>query len=72
MNLYGGAMKLDEWLYQQRIKRTHFAREIGVSPGYMSQLCTGTSLPSLVMAAKIMIATGGKVTPTDFIVQAAE
>ena len=59
-------MKLDEWLYQKRIKRSHFAREHGISIGYMSDLCQGKRTPSLALALKLMDATEGNVTPSDY------
>jgi len=59
-------MKLAEYLDVKGIKRAEFAERIGVSPGRVSQLCSG-GWPSGDVAEKIVAVTGGAVTADDFL-----
>jgi 3,4-dihydroxy 2-butanone 4-phosphate synthase/GTP cyclohydrolase II len=59
-------MKIAVWLKLNRIGRSEFAAMIGVSKGYVTQLCDGAH-PSMAMAERIAAATNGAVTPNDFI-----
>lgn len=60
-------MKLSEYLDLHEIKRGEFARRIGVTGGWITQLCDGTGWPSREVAEKIVVETGGKVTADDFL-----
>jgi len=63
--------KLIEWLKATNTRRNAFAREIGVSPSYVTQLCAGTIWPGRDVIARIRDATGGEVTANDFMPAAA-
>ncbi len=66
-------MKLDEWLTANNVKRSAFAARLGTSAGYVTDLCQSPSVqPSLKMAQRSMIATGGDVKPEDFFGEAVE
>jgi 3,4-dihydroxy 2-butanone 4-phosphate synthase/GTP cyclohydrolase II len=60
-------MRLAEYLEAKGIKRIDFAREIGVTPGWITSLCDGSGWPSRDVAEKIAAATAGDVTPDDFL-----
>jgi len=60
-------MKLSEWLNRHEVKRSEFARRIGVSPGAVTQICREDGAwPSRETAERIFVETGGSVTPNDF------
>lgn len=68
-------MQLADWLTQQKINRSEFARRIGVTPGAITGWCDGTFWISRAKAEKIFAETQGAVTPNDFLqtkVEAAE
>ncbi len=61
-------MKLREWLSRHAIRRSDFARRIGVSPGAVTQICREDGAwPSRETAKRIVAETGGAVTPNDFL-----
>jgi len=61
-------MKLSNWLSLHAVKRTDFARRIGVSPGAMTQMCREQGAwVSRGTAERIVEQTGGAVTPNDFL-----
>ena len=61
-------MKLADWLTRNGVKRSDFARRIGVSPGAITQICgnSGAWL-SRETAEHILAETRGAVTPNDFL-----
>ena len=59
-------MQLADWLKQSKSTRADLARAVGISPGRVTQICEG-DLPSLDLAERIARATGGAVTPNDFV-----
>src|ERR1044072_8873708 len=59
-------MQLPDWLKQSKTTRTDFARAVGISPGRVTQICE-SEMPSLDLAERIAKATGGAVTPNDFV-----
>jgi 3,4-dihydroxy 2-butanone 4-phosphate synthase/GTP cyclohydrolase II len=60
--------KLGEWLEATNTKRSAFAAAIGVSPAYVTLLCSDApAWPGREVAAKIREATGGAVTADDFL-----
>ncbi len=61
-------MKLADWLIRHRVTRSAFARRIGVSPGAITQICNqADAWVSRETAELIVRATGGSVTPNDFL-----
>jgi 3,4-dihydroxy 2-butanone 4-phosphate synthase / GTP cyclohydrolase II len=61
-------MKLSDWLTRHSVKRSDFARRIGVSPGAVTQICRGEGAwVSRETAEHILAETGGAVTPNDFL-----
>lgn len=65
-------MKLADYLETIGKKRGDFAREIGVTPGWVTQLCDGSGWPSQNVAERISSATGGMVTANDFLASNAQ
>jgi 3,4-dihydroxy 2-butanone 4-phosphate synthase/GTP cyclohydrolase II len=59
-------MKLSVWLKTNRVGRSEFATLIGVSKGYVTQLCDGAH-PSFAIVTRIYQATNGQVTANDFM-----
>jgi 3,4-dihydroxy 2-butanone 4-phosphate synthase/GTP cyclohydrolase II len=61
-------MKLDAWLSQNKIGRSAFARMVGMSPATVTALCNDQNAwISRESAERIAAATGGSVTPNDFL-----
>lgn len=61
-------MKLDSWLQQHGMARSAFARKVGLSPASVTALCNDQSAwISRESAERIAAATGGAVTPNDFL-----
>ena len=61
-------MRLADWLAHYRVKRTDFARRIGVSPGAVTQICREErAWISRETAERIVAETKGAVTPNDFL-----
>ncbi len=61
-------MKLESWLKRTGTKRSAFAEAVGLSPASITALCKdGASWISRETAERIARATGGAVTPNDFL-----
>ena len=61
-------MKLDAFLRQHKIARSAFAKQVGLSPASVTALCNDQSAwISRESAERIAAATGGAVTPNDFL-----
>lgn len=61
-------MKLDAWLRQNKIARSAFAKQVGLSPASVTALCNDPAAwISRESAERIAAATGGAVTPNDFL-----
>jgi 3,4-dihydroxy 2-butanone 4-phosphate synthase / GTP cyclohydrolase II len=61
-------MKLADWLTRNGVKRSDFARRIGVSPGAITQICREEGAwVSRETAEQILAQTQGAVTPNDFL-----
>ncbi|PPD15309.1 MAG: 3,4-dihydroxy-2-butanone-4-phosphate synthase [Methylobacterium sp.] len=61
-------MKLESWLKRTGTKRSAFAETVGLSPASITALCKdGTGWVSRETAERIARATGGAVTPNDFL-----
>lgn len=59
-------MKLTEYLDQQNITPSAFAKAIGVEASTVTRLASGETVPSPRVMRAIIAATGGLVTPNDF------
>jgi len=60
-------MKLSEWLTRNDVRRNEFAERIGVTPQTITGWCDGSFWITKDKAQKVFDATGGAVTPTDFM-----
>lgn len=60
-------MKLAEWLKSKGVTQTEFAERIGVTSGYISQLCAEIVWPGRKVATEIARATDNAVTANDFV-----
>lgn len=61
-------MRLDHWLQRSKESRSAFARRVGLSPAAVTALCNDASVwVSRDTAERIARATGGAVTPDDFL-----
>lgn len=61
-------MKLDAYLSRNKIARSAFAKQVGLSPASVTALCNDQSAwISRESAERIAAATGGAVTPNDFL-----
>ena len=58
-------MLLSDYLVLGRITRAAFARTLGTSKGYLSDIINGKRRASLDMALKIQAETKGAVTPSE-------
>lgn len=68
-------MQLSQWLSEQKISRSEFARRVGVTPGAITGWCDGSFWINRDKARRIFEETDGAVTPNDFLqtnVEAAE
>ena len=50
-----------------RGSKARFCEETGLSPGYVSDICSGKAWPNREVWRKIRDATGGRVTPNDHL-----
>jgi len=60
-------MKLDDWIQEKGLLKTFFAKEIGISRVYMSNIITGAYIPSRAIAIKIDKYTKGEVTKEEIL-----
>jgi 3,4-dihydroxy 2-butanone 4-phosphate synthase/GTP cyclohydrolase II len=61
-------MRLADWLERTKEARSAFARRVGLSPASITALCNDPEAwISRESAARIIAATGGAVTPNDFL-----
>lgn len=63
----GPAMKLKAWLNKERISMTQFARTIDRNCSTVSRICSEEVSPDWVTMDRILLATGGKVKPNDYL-----
>lgn len=54
---------LRDWLHKRGLTQAHLANQLGISAGFMSDLVSVRKRPSLEMAARISVITGGEVHP---------
>lgn len=69
---YGFGMQLSDWLAREKIRKSEFARRIGVTPGAITGYCAGSFWITKENARRIFKETNGEVTPTDFLHTDAE
>jgi 3,4-dihydroxy 2-butanone 4-phosphate synthase/GTP cyclohydrolase II len=62
-------MQLGDWIEQRGLSRSEVARQLGISPGHVTDLCAGRFWPSRAVAIKIWRLTDGAVTPNDFLTE---
>lgn len=55
-------MDLREYLFRKRIKQTEFAKKVGVSRPYLSQVVNGQAVCDINIAKRISLATDNAVT----------
>ena len=60
-------MKLTDYLHREHLTATGFAKRIEVPPSTITRLLGGQRSPRLDLLEKVMIGTGGEVTPNDFV-----
>jgi transcriptional regulator with XRE-family HTH domain len=60
-------MKLKDWLTDRGMARNEFARRIGVTAGYITQLCDDEAWPSKTVIREIQRETKDAVTANDFV-----
>jgi len=60
-------MTVADWLNESDTTQAALAAALGVSKAYVSMLSSGQRVPSLAVALRVQAATGGEVTPADFI-----
>lgn len=65
-------MKLAAYLKSKNVSKAEFARQTGISEGTISLLCADKVWLSKGKARKILEATDGEVTPTDFLAESAQ
>ena len=59
---------LKDYLNTQKISQVAFAKQIGITPGYLSSLLSGRKKPSLEIAAHISRETDGSVPESAWFV----
>jgi transcriptional regulator with XRE-family HTH domain len=60
-------MTLLEYLDQENLTASEFGRKIGVSPAAMTRYMQGERFPNTAILWRILRASGGCVTPNDFL-----
>ena len=60
-------MKLKDYLREKDITAREFAELIGVDYSTVTRYCAGVRRPEWPILERITVATGGAVTPTDFL-----
>tara|TARA_Y100000310_G_scaffold324983_1_gene387687 strand:- start:513 stop:707 length:195 start_codon:yes stop_codon:yes gene_type:complete len=60
-------MKLKEYLTKKSISMTKFASLIDRDKSSVSRICSGETQPDWTTMDRILLATGGRVRPNDFI-----
>lgn len=64
-------MKLADWIAESGLTQKAFAERVGVSQGRIAQIISG-GYPRKGLAARIALATDGKVTANDFVADQPE
>lgn len=63
----GGAMKIKDYLYFNRIYASEFAKMVEITPTYMRHICNRKIIPSKKIAKRIELLTGGEVSVEDIM-----
>ena len=53
--------KLSQFLKDAAISQERFAKQVGISPGYASEIVAGVKTPGLALAIRIEASTGGEI-----------
>lgn len=59
-------MKLNEYLKRNKYSQNKLAKELEVTQAAVSRWCKGKVIPRPAVMKKILLLTGGAVTPADF------
>jgi DNA-binding XRE family transcriptional regulator len=59
-------MRLKEYLSKTKMKQARFAEQVGTTRANLCQLVAGQHVPSLDLALRIQVASGGLVTVADW------
>ena len=65
--MYIRRMTLTEFLKKHKITQQQFAEIVKCRQGTVSRLCRGSTRPSLRLAHRIEVATGGKIPATSWV-----
>lgn len=60
-------MKLSEYLRSNAVSRREFAAKVGITEAALCRYISGVRMPRPQIVRAIMSASGGTVTPNDFI-----
>jgi len=60
-------MKLDLWLFMNKITKKNFAETLKVSRGHLQEIVSGKRKPSVKLAKKIEELTEGNVTKEEML-----
>lgn len=60
-------MWIDKWLFEKRTTVTEFAKQLGISRGYLSDIISRKYIPSRHIANKIQTLTKNHVKAVDII-----
>jgi predicted transcriptional regulator len=60
-------MRLDEYLHRENLRPSQFARLANVRPSTIARILNGDRRPRTDTVAKVSVASGGAVTPNDFL-----
>lgn len=60
-------MRLADWIEREGLARAEVARKLGLSAGYVTDLCADRCWPGKETALKIVHLTGGDVSADDFL-----
>lgn len=58
-------MRLKDYLHFNSVSRTKMAQDLGITREHMSRILSGKHYPSVKLAKKIELVTGGKVKISD-------
>lgn len=60
-------MTLSQWIAKEGVSMADFGQRVCASHSTVSRLCSGKLRPSMSLMERILKATGGDVTPNDFL-----
>ena len=59
-------MRLDDWIDEQKITASAFARDIGVPHTTIHRILSSNRAPAFAIMNKIIVGTNNQVLPNDF------